>query len=104
MKYVLVILLFCVPVMAQRPTAGRLMSGTGVPVGDGSGNPTGTCNPGPPRTDVYVRTDTNPHKFYMCSAVPRLWTELIGGGSAGGTVLGATLTDYASLANAVAAL
>jgi hypothetical protein len=77
-KLLFLILFVCaVSVQGQRPTAGRLMGGPGVPTVD--------CNPGSAVAntvaDVYVRTDVNPHTLYICSSAPNGWT--LGGGSGG---------------------
>lgn len=43
-----------------RPTAGRIMSGSGVPAIP--------CSTGAGRTDAYIRTDTSPPSLYLSSA------------------------------------
>lgn len=59
---------------AQRVTAGRIVSGVGAPTAD--------CNPGPPVSDLYFRTDTL--QLYACAAAPNTWTLVTGGGGGGG--------------------
>lgn len=45
----------------SRPTAGRLLSGTGIPAIP--------CNTGAGRTDIFVRVDTSPPSIYLSSAL-----------------------------------
>lgn len=70
MKHALLILVLCGSVYAQRPAAGRLYGGAGLP--------TENCNAGPTRPDIYVRTDVNPHTVHICSAEPNTWTPVGG--------------------------
>lgn len=63
--------------------ARRLRSGTAVP--------TIACVPGPPFTDVYVRTTD--HSEYQCTAAPNTWTKVVSGGTPGDVVGPASATD-----------
>jgi hypothetical protein len=74
------LLLLTLPTAAQNGTTARRLY-------SGSGTPTANCNPGPPVTDVYIRTDTTPRKQYVCKAAPNIWEEIsgAGGGNPGGS-------------------
>lgn len=67
----------------SRPTAGRLMGGSGVPVIN--------CNATATRADVFVRTDVSPRVLYICSAT-NTWTVVSGAGDVAGP---ASATDNA---------
>lgn len=70
-----------------RPTAGRIMGGSGVPAG--------SCISTTTRTDVYIRTDINPHTLYVCSL--GAWNLFAsGGGGSWGSITG-TLSSQADL-------
>lgn len=93
MKHLLLLLLLPLAVHAQgeRPSAGRVMGGSGVPIIN--------CNTSATRADVYVRTDVVPHTLYVCSSLPNGWTLISGGGGGGGawgSIIG-TITDQTDL-------
>lgn len=70
MKALLLLLLLPAIALGQsRPTAGRIMGGSGVPVIP--------CNASSTLTDFYVRTDVNPRTIYICS-VTNTWTQVAG--------------------------
>lgn len=84
-----------------RPTAGRILSGTGVPAIP--------CNTGAGRTDVFIRTDTVPPSMYLASAL-NTWSATGGGApldspafttlaSVTNNAVGATSTDGVVIQN-----
>lgn len=88
----LLILLLCAPVMAQRPTAGRLMGGPGDPTG------VVPCSSTSTRQDVYSRTGTT--QIYTCIA-SNTWSLTSGGGGGGsGDVTGPSASTDSELLTA----
>lgn len=66
----LAVLFLCASASAQGPTAYRVRSGNSAP--------TIVCVPGPPVTELYIRSDTD--QLYICSAAPNVWALVSGGG------------------------
>lgn len=75
----------------SRPTAGRILSG--------SGAPSIPCNTGAGRTDVFIRTDTVPPSMYLASAL-NTWSAAGAAAPAWGTITG-TLSSQTDLQTAL---
>lgn len=58
----------------QNQNARRLRSGTASP-----NSPALSCVPGPPYTDIYIRTSD--HSEWQCTAAPSTWTQVGSGGT-----------------------
>lgn len=79
MKALLLLLLLSITISAQvRPTAGRIMGGSGVP-GDLNGAGTGNCNSSTTLTDIYIRTGVAAaSSVYLCNS--NAWVLFSGSG------------------------